>query len=820
MSRCTIWSAPSAEGVTSTSWTKTANGPRHNGTARHPEGGSAGYATQSGLTIFPSTDNTHAAIEISKTGTPSGDRQGGIHSVISRNGGTYGAAAHWMEYHSTGGLTGGFDIDLTTLARADTINGGVLGSQWWVAATPNSNTGPWQVYGGEINPFNAYADNGYQENPRTNTHSTHGLFMVAESELNVGRGLEQGYNASSGITFLRSIGSADSGSGRIYPSAKWWIPLDIDTDATAPGGTSILLRGGSSAGTAPGKGIKFLDNHADGIDMSGATLSGSAIKLGPTQTITDGTNTKTLSQLLPNAANFTGTLTPAHGGIGTTSAPSDGCASWASGVLGSTGSACGTGSGSGSGTVSSGTAGQFAYYSTTGTSVTGRTIQASDIPILNQNTTGTAGGLSANISESQVTNLPTDLAAKAPLDSAPLTGTVTLLPDITSTNLVSNGAFTSDLTGWTVTSGQWIWSSGTALHVSGTSALASQFTATSGTTYLVTYDVVGRTAGYVIPAIASASCSTVATNATGITCYVTAAANAVFGFNPSSDFNGAVDNVSIQVVTGGGMGIGTNTPTAALHIAQPSNNTPLLIDTLNTNVSPNIIFRKNMGTPSVQIPSGTPLGGFGVRPWLYDTSSWSTSGSGSITIYSAEPVTSTTRGSYISFNNTSIGGSTSSERVRIYSDGGIQIGGTFGTSPGPGNLSVAGNITAANIGTMASGVYTPTLTNVLGVTSSVAYTNGVHYQRFGNEIKVNGRINATTSANGANEVDLSLPVSSNVSGAYDCSGTVIGGSGNSNLQILGSVACDSTNHRVKLLFYNIIGIGGSDINFEFMYTVD
>ncbi|MDB5275618.1 MAG: hypothetical protein JWR61_573 [Ferruginibacter sp.] len=47
---------------------------------------------------------------------------------------------------------------------------------------------------------------------------------------------------------------------------------------------------------------------------------------------------------------------------------------------------------------------------------------AADFPTLNQNTTGTAAGLSANIAESQVTNLTTDLAAKAPVASPTLTG--------------------------------------------------------------------------------------------------------------------------------------------------------------------------------------------------------------------------------------------------------------------------------------------------------------------------------------------------------------------------------------------------------------
>lgn len=42
----------------------------------------------------------------------------------------------------------------------------------------------------------------------------------------------------------------------------------------------------------------------------------------------------------------------------------------------------------------------------------GGTISASFVPTLNQNTTGTAGGLSANITESQVTSLVSDLAGK------------------------------------------------------------------------------------------------------------------------------------------------------------------------------------------------------------------------------------------------------------------------------------------------------------------------------------------------------------------------------------------------------------------------
>jgi hypothetical protein len=53
------------------------------------------------------------------------------------------------------------------------------------------------------------------------------------------------------------------------------------------------------------------------------------------------------------------------------------------------------------------------------------TLLSGDIPNNAANTSGTAGGLSANIAESQVTNLVSDLAAKAPLASPAFTGTPT-----------------------------------------------------------------------------------------------------------------------------------------------------------------------------------------------------------------------------------------------------------------------------------------------------------------------------------------------------------------------------------------------------------
>jgi hypothetical protein len=82
---------------------------------------------------------------------------------------------------------------------------------------------------------------------------------------------------------------------------------------------------------------------------------------------------------------------------------------------------------------------------TTGTGVPSIAV-AADFPTLNQNTTGTAAGLSANIAEIQVTNLTTDLAAKAPLTSPTLTG-VPAAPTATAGTNTTQIATTAFVTG-------------------------------------------------------------------------------------------------------------------------------------------------------------------------------------------------------------------------------------------------------------------------------------------------------------------------------------------------------------------------------------
>ena len=63
------------------------------------------------------------------------------------------------------------------------------------------------------------------------------------------------------------------------------------------------------------------------------------------------------------------------------------------------------------------------------------------------NITGSSGGLTANIAESQVTNLVTDLAAKAPLASPTFTGTVTLPVGLTGLAKLASGVVSTATAG-------------------------------------------------------------------------------------------------------------------------------------------------------------------------------------------------------------------------------------------------------------------------------------------------------------------------------------------------------------------------------------
>ena len=157
------------------------------------------------------------------------------------------------------------------------------------------------------------------------------------------------------------------------------------------------------------------------------------------------------------------------------------------------------------------------------------------------------------------------------------TGGQYILKGINSTatlgsDLVTNGAFTSDLSSWTGTT-NWSWSAGAALHTAGSVvALSQNISVTSGQTYLVEVVISGRTAGSVSLALGAVSVidySTVSAVAANITFKRTVVAGAsgsvALTITPSSPFNGSVDSVVVRNVT-----LGSVTPTLVLQNSDAS----------------------------------------------------------------------------------------------------------------------------------------------------------------------------------------------------------------------------------------------------------
>lgn len=89
--------------------------------------------------------------------------------------------------------------------------------------------------------------------------------------------------------------------------------------------------------------------------------------------------------------------------------------------------------------------------------------------------------------------------------------------------------------------------------------------------------------------------------------------------------------------------------------------------------------------------------------------------------------------------------------------------------------------------TLASGTYTPTLTNVTNITS--ASVVGFQYMRVGSVVTVSGVISINTTGAGASELGISLVVSSNIGSTGDLAGTAHNGA------VGGYVNGDATNNR-------------------------
>lgn len=115
---------------------------------------------------------------------------------------------------------------------------------------------------------------------------------------------------------------------------------------------------------------------------------------------------------------------------------------------------------------------------------------------------------------------------------------------------------------------------------------------------------------------------------------------------------------------------------------------------------------------------------------------------------------------------------------------------------------------------LASGVATPTLTNITNVAASTAYE--CQYMRVGDTVSVSGRIDIDPTAAGQVQVGISLPIASNFGATEDCAGVAfspavaglgagIGGDAANNRAQLEFVAVDTANRAFYFTYqYQVI----------------
>ena len=107
----------------------------------------------------------------------------------------------------------------------------------------------------------------------------------------------------------------------------------------------------------------------------------------------------------------------------------------------------------------------------------------------------------------------------------------------------------------------------------------------------------------------------------------------------------------------------------------------------------------------------------------------------------------------------------------------------------------AGAVTGTTNQYVASGTYTPTLTNVANVTGSAAFPS--QWMRVGNVVTVSGQFTLDpTSASVATQLGISLPIASDFANTYQCGGTAARVP--SGVAIAAPIFADVTNNRAVL----------------------
>lgn len=163
-----------------------------------------------------------------------------------------------------------FDVGITAWTTNRNLTGGQVFGMWAGANTPSNSLG--QTFSGgaaiglEVNAGNRWADFGLQTDTG-GTRYTVGLQIVAD--------VVPASDGSTASIYPGSFGTVVAASNGGH---KWWVGSLVREDAIMPGGYLNIDNGGSSAPNAVLAHTSALGFYTDGIDFTGATVSGSAFK--------------------------------------------------------------------------------------------------------------------------------------------------------------------------------------------------------------------------------------------------------------------------------------------------------------------------------------------------------------------------------------------------------------------------------------------------------------------------------------------------------------------------------------------------------------
>lgn len=120
--------------------------------------------------------------------------------------------------------------------------------------------------------------------------------------------------------------------------------------------------------------------------------------------------------------------------------------------------------------------------------------------------------------------------------------------------------------------------------------------------------------------------------------------------------------------------------------------------------------------------------------------------------------------------------------------------------------------TISDLPTLASGTYTPSLTDTTNVASSTSYV--AQYMRVGSVVTVSGLVDINPTAASTNTVlDLSLPIASNFANSQECAGTAAA-QGVFGYSV--SVLANTTGNTARMQF--ISDAGAAEEAFYYTYT--